>query len=74
VDKIGRKRLQIIGALGMAFFMLALGFSFFSQKLGFIAIIFIMGYVACFAMSWGRSPGFFFLKFFLTVFEGGLCQ
>ena len=53
VDRFGRKPLQIIGALGMAFFMFALGFSFFFQKMGTVSLIFMLGYVASFAMSWG---------------------
>ncbi len=53
VDKFGRKPLQIIGALGMSVFMFALGFSFFFQKLGVATLIFMLGYVASFAMSWG---------------------
>lgn len=53
VDKFGRKPLMIIGAVGMAFFMFALGFSFFFQKVGLGALIFMLGYVACFAVSWG---------------------
>ena len=53
VDRYGRKPLQIIGALGMAFFMFALGFAFFFDTLGISALIFMLGYVACFAVSWG---------------------
>ncbi len=53
VDKFGRKPLMIIGAVGMAFFMFALGFSFFFQQVGMGALIFMLGYVACFAVSWG---------------------
>jgi MFS transporter, SP family, xylose:H+ symportor len=53
VDKFGRKPLQIIGALGMAFFMFALGTSFYFQSVGLGSLFFMLGYVACFAMSWG---------------------
>ena len=53
VDKFGRKPLQIIGAIGMALFMFALGFAFYYQNLGIGALIFMLGYVACFAISWG---------------------
>jgi MFS transporter, SP family, xylose:H+ symportor len=53
VDKFGRKPLQIIGALGMAFFMFALGLSFYFQNIGPGSLLFMLGYVACFAMSWG---------------------
>ncbi len=55
VDKFERKPLQIIGALGMAFFIFALGLSFYFQEVGIGALIFMLGYVTCFAMSWG--PG-----------------
>ncbi len=53
VDRFGRKRLQIIGGLGMGFFMLALGCSFFFLQMGLITLICMLGYVACFAISWG---------------------
>ena len=53
VDRYGRKPLQIIGALGMAISMISLGFTFYFQKLGIIALMFMLTYVASFAVSWG---------------------
>ena len=53
VDRFGRKPLQIIGALGMAISMTALGLTFFFQNVGLAALIFMLTYVASFAMSWG---------------------
>lgn len=53
VDRFGRKPLQIIGALGMAFSMLALGFTFYFDAVGMGSLIFMLLYTASFAMSWG---------------------
>ena len=53
VDKVGRKPLMIIGALGMAVAMFAIGFAFFAGSLGMFALICMLVYVAAFAMSWG---------------------
>lgn len=53
VDKFGRKPLQIIGALGMAVSMFGLGLTFFFESLGMGSLLFMLGYVAFFAMSWG---------------------
>lgn len=53
VDKIGRKPLMIIGALGMAIAMFALGTAFFTHSVGVFALICMLVYVAGFAMSWG---------------------
>ena len=53
VDRWGRKPLQITGALGMAFFMIVLGFTFFLEQVNLVSLICMLGYVACFALSWG---------------------
>lgn len=53
VDKLGRKPLLIIGGLIMGFAMAAIGFTFYSENMGILALIFILIYIAGFAMSWG---------------------
>jgi SP family xylose:H+ symportor-like MFS transporter len=53
VDKFGRKPLQIIGAIGMGVSMFSLGMAFYLQSVGIGALIFMLSYVAFFAMSWG---------------------
>jgi MFS transporter, SP family, xylose:H+ symportor len=53
VDRFGRKPLMIIGSIGMAISMLGLGLAFFYGKLGIAALIFMLTYIAAFAMSWG---------------------
>lgn len=53
VDKFGRKPLMIIGALAMAVSMFSLGFAFYSGNEGMLCLVFMLTYVAGFAMSWG---------------------
>jgi len=53
VDRFGRKPLQIIGALGMAIAMFGLGFTFYFQSIGMGALLFMLMFVAFFALSWG---------------------
>jgi SP family xylose:H+ symportor-like MFS transporter len=53
VDKVGRKPLMIVGAIGMALAMFAIGTAFSSGSLGMFALICMLVYVAAFAMSWG---------------------
>jgi MFS transporter, SP family, xylose:H+ symportor len=53
VDKLGRKPLQIIGALVMAVAMIALGAAFTLQIKGVTALLCMLLYIAGFAVSWG---------------------
>lgn len=53
VDKFGRKPLQIIGALIMAFSMISLGFLFLTSNLGIAALLAMLLYIGGFAVSWG---------------------
>lgn len=53
VDRFGRKKLMIIGAIGMAVSMISLGSVFYSQSMGILALVFMLTYIAGFAMSWG---------------------
>jgi SP family xylose:H+ symportor-like MFS transporter len=53
VDKLGRKPLMTFGAAGMGIALFALGFAFFFQSAGAWALVFVVGFIACFAMSVG---------------------
>lgn len=53
VDRLGRKPLQIIGALVMGGAMFGLGLSLMMQNKGMFALICMLVYIAGFAVSWG---------------------
>lgn len=53
VDRFGRKPLQIIGASGMAVAMAALGLTFYFKAVGISSLVFMLLYIASFAISWG---------------------
>lgn len=53
VDAVGRKPLLTVGGVGMALAMLGLGTSFYMQSVGVAALVFMLLFVASFAMSWG---------------------
>ncbi len=53
VDKFGRKKLLIIGSIIMALSMIGLGFSLYLQATGILALVFMLTYIAAFAVSWG---------------------
>jgi MFS transporter, SP family, xylose:H+ symportor len=53
VDRMGRRPLQILGALIMAVSMIALGTDFWVGGKGMVALVSMLVYTAGFAMSWG---------------------
>lgn len=53
VDRLGRKPLQIVGALVMAASMLGLGLDLTLHDKGMMALILMLIYIAGFAVSWG---------------------
>jgi len=72
VDKFGRKPLMIIGALGMAVSMFCLGFSFSTHNEGILALIFMLTYVAFFAMSWGPVTWVLLSEIFPNSIRGAM--
>ncbi|BDD01777.1 sugar porter family MFS transporter [Persicobacter psychrovividus] len=53
VDKVGRKPLMLIGALGMGICITAIGFAAYFENTAGYLLIFVLGYIACFAVSLG---------------------
>ncbi|WP_434135786.1 D-xylose transporter XylE [Pseudomonas luteola] len=72
VDRIGRKPLMIIGALGMAVSMLGLGTAFYLQSLGITALLMMLVYVAAFAVSWGPVVWVLLSEIFPNSIRGAL--
>lgn len=72
VDKFGRKRLQIIGAFGMAVAMISLGFVFYFEQIGMAALLFMLLYIASFAMSWGPVTWVLLSEIFPNSIRGAM--
>lgn len=72
VDKFGRKKLQIIGAIGMAFAMISLGLVFYFEQMGTMALFFMLVYIASFAMSWGPVTWVLLSEIFPNSIRGAM--
>jgi len=70
VDRLGRKPLMLIGAVGMTLTLTATGLSAFFQQTSHWVLVFILGYIACFALSVGPVTWVILSEIFPTKIRG----
>jgi len=70
VDRLGRKPLMMIGSIGMGISLLAMGLSAYLQKTSIWVLLFILGYIACFALSVGPVTWVILSEIFPTRIRG----
>src|SRR5690606_41597377 len=70
IDKIGRKPMLIGGAAGMGLSLTALGMASYVQAIDSWALIFILGYITCFALSLGPVTWVVLSELFPTRLRG----
>jgi SP family xylose:H+ symportor-like MFS transporter len=70
VDRLGRKPLMLVGATGMGICLLALGVAAYAQRTELWTIVFILGYIACFALSVGPVTWVILAEIFPTGIRG----
>jgi SP family xylose:H+ symportor-like MFS transporter len=70
VDRLGRKPLMLAGSLGMGISLVAMGLAAYWQQTALWMLIFILGYIACFAMSVGPITWVILSEIFPTSIRG----
>ncbi|MBM4025877.1 MAG: sugar porter family MFS transporter [Planctomycetes bacterium] len=70
VDRIGRKPLMMIGSAGMGISLVAMGLAAYTQATGLWMLLFILGYIACFALSVGPVTWVILSEIFPTRIRG----
>jgi sugar porter (SP) family MFS transporter len=70
VDKLGRKPLMMIGSIGMGISLGAMGLAAYRQTTGLWMLFFVLGYIACFALSVGPVTWVILSEIFPTRIRG----
>jgi SP family xylose:H+ symportor-like MFS transporter len=70
VDKLGRKPLMLIGSAGMGISLFAMGMAGLFQAKGLWLLFFVLGYIACFALSVGPVVWVILSEIFPTKIRG----
>jgi sugar porter (SP) family MFS transporter len=70
VDKLGRKPLMLIGSAGMGISLFAMGIAGVYQAKGLWLLFFVLGYIACFALSVGPVVWVILSEIFPTKIRG----
>jgi len=70
VDRLGRKPLMLIGVCGMGVSLFTMGFIAYFQKTEIWVLIFILSYIACFALSVGPVTWVILSEIFPTRIRG----
>ena len=70
VDRLGRRPLMLSGAAGMGISLLAIGLASWGQAIGAWLLVFVLGYIACFAFSVGPVTWVILSEIFPTKLRG----
>lgn len=70
VDQLGRKPLMLIGSCGMCLTLLSLGLAFYFSQKSLWALLIVLGYIGCFAMSLGPVTWVILSEIFPTGIRG----
>ncbi len=70
VDRLGRKPLMMIGSAGMGLSLLAMGLASYFDRTELWLLLFILGYIACFALSVGPVTWVILSEIFPTRIRG----
>jgi SP family xylose:H+ symportor-like MFS transporter len=70
VDRLGRKPLMLVGYAGMGLSLLAVGLAAYFQQTAVWVLVFILSYIACFALSVGPVTWVILSEVFPTRIRG----